>query len=57
MDEPKNGLEEPAELPEKRADAANHFDELLKQARRLQRERGFSTRTGEDQGEDDRPRG
>jgi hypothetical protein len=56
MDEPKDGFEEPAELPEKKADAANHFDELLKEARRLQRERGFSTKT-EDEGENERPKG
>ena len=57
MDEPRNGLEEPAELPERAPDAADHFGELLKQARRLQRERGFSSKTGEGQGEGERPAG
>jgi hypothetical protein len=57
MDEPKEGLEEPAGLPEKGADAADHFEELLRNARRLQRERGFSSKTGAEQGGDEPPVG
>ena len=57
MNEPNDGLREPTELPEKSPDAADHFAQLLKQARELQRERGFSSKTGEEQGEDERPAG
>jgi hypothetical protein len=52
MDEPEEPV---SELPEKREDAAEHFTELFKQARQLQRERGFSTKSDEDEGE--RPEG
>jgi hypothetical protein len=52
MSEPSGGPQEPAEkLPEKGPDAARQFAELLEQARRLQRERGFSSKTGEEEGE------
>ena len=44
------------ELPEKDPDPAKHFSELFKAARRQQRERGFSTRTGDDD-EEQRPAG
>jgi hypothetical protein len=53
---PSGGPEEEVqELPEKGPDAARHFAELLEQARRLQRERGFSSKTGEE--EDEHPAG
>jgi hypothetical protein len=48
MNESRNGKEPVTELPEKDPDPAKHFSELLKAARQQQRERGFSTRTGED---------
>ena len=49
------------ELPEKGPDAARQFADLLEQARRLQRQRGFSSKvspeTGEEQGGGDQPAG
>lgn len=45
------------ELPEKGPDAARQFADLLEQARRLQRERGFSSKAGEEQGGSDQPAG
>lgn len=53
---PAGGPEEPLEeLPEKGPDAARQFAELYEQARRLQRERGFSAKTGEEQDGSDQP--
>ena len=58
MNESGKGPEEMAEdLPEKGPDAARQFTELLEQARRLQRERGFSAKAGEEQGEGEPPAG
>jgi hypothetical protein len=45
------------ELPEKGPDAARQFAELYEQARRLQRERGFSSKAGEEQDGGDQPAG
>jgi hypothetical protein len=45
------------DLPEKGPDAARQFAELLEQARRLQRERGFSSKADEDQGGGEHPAG
>ena len=45
------------DLPEKGPDAARQFAELLEQARRLQRERGFSARADEHQDGSEQPAG
>jgi hypothetical protein len=52
MNKPEQGLEEAVrELPEKGPDAAEQFTRLLEDARRVQREKGFSSKA--DDGKDE----
>jgi hypothetical protein len=55
MNEPSDATT--GDLPEKGPDAARQFTELLEQARQLQRERGFSSKTEEEQGGSTSPAG